>query len=132
MSKEQSTSKSALRPFTFDEVQTVRNDDTYRIEDLNLYDSQGRIIFTVSVTTLHIGKQTRGHTHPHESEIYEFVEGTGFMMIGSQAIAVKPGDFIFVEAGNFHKVVNMSNASDLIFRCYFAGQIRRPHLAVTK
>ena len=124
--------KSQLRAFTFDEAKTVMDNDTYRIDDLNLYDNRGRIVFTLSVTILHIGHQTKGHSHLHDSEVYEFIEGTGFMILGTEAINVKAGDYIFVDANTFHKVVNTSNASDLVFRCYFAGQIRRPHLAVTR
>lgn len=130
MSSKEVQSKSQLRPFTFDEAQIVRNDDTYMIQDLNLYDRLGRIVFTISITILHVGKQTRGHTHPHDSEVYEFSEGTGWMLIGTEGINVKAGDCVLVEAGQFHKVINTSNASDLAFRCYFAGQIKRPHLAV--
>lgn len=126
-------SKAELRAFTFDEAKTVVDNDRYSIQDLNLYDSRGRVVFTLSVTVLHIGKQTKGHSHPqpHENEVYEFIEGNGIMMIDTSALNVKAGDYIFVEAGRFHKVINISNASDLVFRCYFAGQIRRPHLGST-
>lgn len=122
--------QSRLRTFTFDEALTVRNDETYMIQDLNITNSRGQIVFTLSVTILHPGMQTRGHSHPHESEIYEFTEGNGWMLIGAQGVNVKAGDCLLVEGGQFHKVINTSNASDLVFRCYFAGQIRRPHLSV--
>lgn len=130
MSKEVHSKR--LRAFTFDEATTVINNDRYMIQDLNITDSNGRVVFTLSVTVLHAGMQTRGHAHLHDSEIYEFVEGNGWMLIGTDGINVKAGDCLFVEPTQFHKVINTSSASDLVFRCYFAGQIRRPHLAVSK
>jgi mannose-6-phosphate isomerase-like protein (cupin superfamily) len=111
-----------------DEAKTIVDNDTYQIRDLNLYDTRGKIMFTMSLTILKIGKQTKGHSHADNSEVYEFTEGSGLMLIDSTAVSVKAGDYIFVERGRFHKVINISQASDLIFRCYFAGEIRRPHL----
>jgi mannose-6-phosphate isomerase-like protein (cupin superfamily) len=120
--------KDTLRPVTMDEAKIIVDNDTYRITDLYLYDTRGRIVYTISTTILRIGRQTRGHAHPNDSEVYEFLEGEGIMMIDYTAINVKAGQIIFVEKTRTHKVINTSQASELIFRCYFAGEIRRPHL----
>jgi mannose-6-phosphate isomerase-like protein (cupin superfamily) len=127
MPPEQKT-EGEVKVTNFDEAIQVVDNAKYKIQDLNLVNTKGSIAFTVSITVLKPGQQTTGHTHQLNDEFYEFIEGEGFMMIGREAKAVKAGDFIVVERTNFHKVINVSNASALIFRCYFTGQIKRPHL----
>lgn len=114
--------------FAKSEAKTVVDNDIYRILDLNLYDSRGRIVFTISTTVLKSGKQTFGHKHPNESEVYEFVEGHGQMILDNSTIDVKSGDYVYVEESQYHKVVNLSTSTDLVFKCYFNGEIKRPHL----
>ena len=106
---------------------TVVDNEVYTIRDLNLYDSKGRIVFTISTTILKPGQQTFGHKHAN-AEVYEFVEGYGTMILHNSTINVKSDDFVFVEESKFHKVMNLSAVSDLVFRCYFNGEIKRPHL----
>jgi oxalate decarboxylase/phosphoglucose isomerase-like protein (cupin superfamily) len=107
---------------------TVVDNEVYAIRDLNLYDSKGRIVFTISTTALRPGQQTFGHKHANDPEVYEFVEGNGRMILDNSTINVKSGDFVFVEESKYHKVINLSTSSDLVFKCYFYGEIRRPHL----
>lgn len=116
------------RPFTFDEAVAAVNNETYYIQDLHIKDVRGRDVYTVSTTVLHPAKQTSGHLHELDNELYEFIEGKGVMIVGKLAIFVQAGDFIFVEKTMFHKVINSSNSVDLTFRCYFTGKILRPHL----
>jgi mannose-6-phosphate isomerase-like protein (cupin superfamily) len=110
------------------EAKLVVDNRVYRIQDLNLYDSRGRIVFTISTTTLKPGQQTFGHKHSDHAEVYEFVEGCGTMFLDSSKINVKSGDYVFVEKAEYHKVINLSKSSDLVFKCYFDGEIKRPHL----
>jgi mannose-6-phosphate isomerase-like protein (cupin superfamily) len=110
------------------EAKTVVDNQVYRILDLNLYDSKGRIVFTISTTALRPSQQTSGHEHANDSEVYEFVEGYGTMILDNVMINVKTGDYVFVENGKYHKVINLSKSSDLVFKCYFNGEIKRPHL----
>ena len=110
------------------EAKIVVDNTVYRILDLNLYDSKGKIVFTISTTTLKPGQQTFGHQHASDSEVYEFVEGNGAMILDNTTINVKTGDYIFVERGQYHKVINHSKSSHLLFKCYFNGEINRPHL----
>jgi len=107
---------------------TVVDNKVYSIRDLNLYDSKGRIVFTISTTALRPGQQTFGHKHANDPEVYEFVVGIGRMILDNSTINVKSGDFVFVEESKYHKVINLSMSSDLVFRCYFYGEIKRPHL----
>lgn len=109
-------------------AKTVVDNEVYRIVDLNLYDSKGSIVFTISTTVLRSGQQTSGHNHANDSEVYEFVEGYGTIILDKITINVKSGDYVFVEKGKYHKVINLSKSSDLIFKCYFNGEIKRPHL----
>lgn len=114
--------------FANSEAKTVVNNQIYTIRDLNLYDSKGRIVFTISTTVLRSGQQTFGHKHANDPEVYEFVEGYGKMILDNSTINVKSGDYVFVEASKYHKVINLSKSSDLVFKCYFNGEIKRPHL----
>ena len=110
------------------EPKAVVDNKVYRILDLNLYDSNGKIVFTISTTILKADQQTSGHKHAHDSEVYEFVEGNGKMVLDNNTIDVKPGDYVFVEGGQYHKVINLSKLNNLVFKCYFNGEIKRPHL----
>jgi len=96
--------------------------------DLNLYNSEGKVAFTISTTSLKPGKSTSGHKHESDSEAYEFIDGSGEMILDSSTISVHSGDCVFVEKSKFHKVINLSTSSNLVFKCYFNGEIKRPHL----
>jgi len=109
-------------------AKTVVDNEIYRIQDLNLYDSRGAIVFTVSTTTLKPSQQTFGHKHAGKSEVYEFIEGHGSMILDNSEINVESGHYVYVEESKFHKVINLSTSSNLVFKCYFDGEIKRPHL----
>lgn len=110
------------------EPKTVVDNKAYRILDLNLYDSKGKIVFTISTTILKADQQTRGHKHAQDSEVYEFVEGYGKMVLDNTTIDVKSGDYVFVEEGQYHKVINLSKSDNLVFKCYINGESKRPQL----
>ena len=123
-----SYSINTMLSFAKSKAKTVVDNHIYKIIDLNLYNSRGNIVFTISATTLRAGQQTSGHAHANESEVYEFVEGQGQMVLGDSTIKVGPGDYVFVEESKYHKVINISTTNNLIFKCYFNGEIKRPHL----
>lgn len=110
------------------EPKTVVDSKVYRILDLNLYDSNGKIVFTISTTILKADQQTRGHKHAKVSEVYEFIEGHGKMVLDNTTIGVKSGNYVFVEEGQYHKVINLSKSSNLVFKCYINGESKRPQL----
>ena len=110
------------------EPKAVVDNKVYRILDLNLYDSKGKIVFTISTTILKADQQTTGHVHAQDSEVYEFVEGSGKMVLDNITVDVKSGDYVYVEEGQYHKVINLSKSNNLVFKCYFNGEIKRPHL----
>ena len=80
----------------------------------------------VSKTILHVGKETSGHNHTEQEEVYIFMEGEGKMVVGSNTFIVKAGDTILIPDGAFHKVWNTADEllgefGDLEFICVFDG-----------
>jgi mannose-6-phosphate isomerase-like protein (cupin superfamily) len=89
----------------------VRDDDRYVVRDA----LSGR--FTVSETRLYAGKETRGHSHPHD-EVYYFQSGSGVFIVGGEARDVGAGDVGYVPPGAFHQV---RADTELVFLCFFEG-----------
>ena len=85
---------------------------TYKIVD---YVSESGL--TLSITTLHAMKETRGHEHDYP-EIYYIVSGAGFMDLGGKEIKLSVRDVVNIPAGVFHKVYNRRNHS-LVFSCTY-------------
>ena len=65
-------------------------------------------------------KETSGHSHDGQEEVYFFVEGTGIMELDKTRFTVKSGDVVPIKDGVFHKVYNDSD-EDLYFVCVFDG-----------
>lgn len=112
----------------FTKAKLVMDSDTYRITDVPLRNKRGVIEATVSQTILHPRMSTTGHHHDESWEVYSILEGTGIMNIDGQPAFVEPGDHVLVERGKWHQVINYNAGSDLIFLCYYPGEITRKHL----
>lgn len=98
------------------EGRLVANNERYRIHDYDLGD------LTISLTELKGGKATRGHSHDSTAEAYFFMGGgEGEMTVGGQSFDVR-GGAILIPQGEFHKVANKSEDSDLTFVSVFAGK----------
>lgn len=95
----------------------VKNNETYIVIDNT--DLNGLV---VSKTVLHPGKETGGHKHPGQEEVYQFVHGHGRMSLDGVYFPVGPGDVVLVQDGVFHKVYNDSGVEDLVFVCVFDGK----------
>jgi oxalate decarboxylase/phosphoglucose isomerase-like protein (cupin superfamily) len=96
----------------------IKDDETYQI-----IDNQQLNNLVLSQTRLHAHKQTRGHRHAGQEEIYFFVAGTGQMIVGnedSDPFSVAAGDVVIIPDGAFHRVVN-THEIDLVFNCVFDG-----------
>ena len=76
----------------------------------------------VSRTILHPDKQTTGHKHPGQEEVYHFIHGYGEMQIDDELLEVRTGDIVLIPDGAFHKVYNKSGWEDLTFLCVFDGK----------
>ena len=101
----------------------VHSNETY-----NVIDNTSLSGLIVSKTELHPGKQTSGHNHSGQEEVYIFTNGWGRMIVGTETYSVNTGDIVLIPDGAFHKVWNTSNYkanNPLIFVCVFDG--RRSH-----
>jgi mannose-6-phosphate isomerase-like protein (cupin superfamily) len=61
-----------------------------------------------NVASLHvvdIQEDSRVHYHKHMTEIYLILEGTGFMELDGERIAVKPMSAIYIKPGCRHRAV---------------------------
>ena len=97
----------------------IHSNETY-----NVIDNTNLRWLIVSKTELHPGKETGGHNHKGQEEVYIFTNGKGRMIVGSKTYNVSIGDIVLIPDGAFHKVWN-EGEDDLIFTCVFNG--RRNH-----
>ena len=95
----------------------VKQNDTYTVLD---NESLSRLI--VSKTILHPHKHTTGHNHPGQEEVYHFISGEGYIVVGDEQINVEEGSIVLIPDGYFHKVWNTSSLEDLVFVCVFDGK----------
>lgn len=95
----------------------VKNNETYVV-----IDNTALTGLVVSKTILHPGKETGGHKHDGQEEVYQFVHGAGTMEVGPEKFNVVSGDVVLIPDGLFHKVWNTSLVEDLIFVCVFDGK----------
>jgi oxalate decarboxylase/phosphoglucose isomerase-like protein (cupin superfamily) len=96
----------------------IKDDETYLIKDNKTLND-----LVLSSTKLLKGKETRGHRHPGQEEVYFFVQGWGKMIVGnedSEPFDVSPGDIILIPDGAFHKVIN-DGEMHMLFNCVFNG-----------
>ena len=93
----------------------IKSNETYDVIDNTNLDK-----LIVSKTILHVGKETGGHNHSGQEEVYIFTNGNGRMVVGTKTYNVSTGDIILIPDGDFHKVWN-EGEDDLIFTCIFDG-----------
>ena len=93
----------------------VKDNDIYQLKDNTSLKN-----LVLSSTLLHAGKETTGHKHEGQEEVYFFVSGFGEMSVDDKRFNVKPGDIVLIEDGEFHRVYNTSQ-QDLYFVCVFDG-----------
>ena len=97
----------------------IKSNETYDvIDNTNLKN------LIVSKTVLHPGKETGGHNHSGQEEVYIFMKGEGKMVVGSKTHHVKQGSIVLIPDGDFHKVWNTGplRGDDLEFICVFDGK----------
>lgn len=96
--------------------EVVKQDDRYTV-----IDNKELKNLVVSTTRLKPGKSTTGHKHPGQEEVYHFVYGTGRMQLDDEEFEVKPGDYVLIKDGVFHRVHN-TGLETLYFICVFDGK----------
>ena len=94
----------------------VKSNETYDVIDNTNLDK-----LIVSKTVLHSGKETGGHNHSGQEEVYIFTQGTGSMIVGENIYNVRESSIVLIPDGDFHKVWNEGDA-DLIFIWVFDGK----------
>ena len=93
----------------------IKSNETYDVIDNTALDK-----LIVSKTILHPGKETGGHNHSGQEEVYIFTNGNGRMVVGTKTYNISTGDIVLIPDGEFHKVWN-EGEDDLIFTCVFDG-----------
>ena len=96
--------------------QLVKLTDTYELKDNTELNS-----LVLSSTLLNEFKETRGHKHKGQEEVYYFVHGSGEMVLGWDKFDVEGGDVVLIPDGVYHKVIN-NNDKPLYFVCVFDGR----------
>tara|TARA_R100001015_G_C4452487_1_gene42164 strand:+ start:63 stop:398 length:336 start_codon:yes stop_codon:yes gene_type:complete len=95
----------------------IKQNETYTvIDNTELLNN-----LVVSKTILHPTKETTGHSHKGQEEVYHFVSGEGQIRIDETVWFVGPGDTVLIPDGAFHQVKNDSETEDLVFVCVFDG-----------
>ena len=94
----------------------AKKDDRYVVKDNPFGKS-----LVLSSTHLFPNKETSGHHHKGQEEVYFFMHGVGKMQLDDEEIRVRKGDIITIESGVFHKVINDSD-DYLYFVCVFDGK----------
>lgn len=93
----------------------VKDTDVYTLQDNNFGNN-----LTLSSTFLRAKKETNGHRHKGQEEVYMFVSGKGEMEVDHKIFPVGPGDVVCINDGEFHKVYNRGDVG-LYFVCVFDG-----------
>ena len=102
----------------------------HSIETYDVIDNTTLKNLIVSKTVLHAGKETSGHNHSGQEEVYIFTKGRGKMQVGTDIFKVTgenvniKSSVVLIPDGAFHKVWNTSPFianDDLEFICVFDG-----------
>jgi len=94
-------------------AEKIRSNDIYDVYDLKAMKN-----LIVSMTVLHPGKATTGHSHVKEEEVYIFLEGSGEMQVGEERLPVRKDDVVLVSGGKFHRMFN-TGSGELRAICVF-------------
>ena len=94
----------------------VKNDDRYVVQDNTTLKD-----LVLSSTDLNPKKETSGHNHSGQEEVYFFVSGKGEMQLDDEKFLVDSGDIVLVKNNVFHKVLNTSSKEKLYFICVLHG-----------
>ena len=82
-----------LIQYTIDDIggEVVKDNETYLLKDNKTLNN-----LVLSSTLLNPFKQTTGHNHSGQEEVYFFVNGTGYMTVDEEKIDVKPGTVVLI------------------------------------
>ena len=111
--------------------QEVYKNKRYIVKDMYLPDPvTGKIVYTISHTTLFPGQQTRGHSHKSTVEVCKIEKGRGLMLLNRVSYDVKPNYFVLIPALVDHKIINYSETEEMIFMNWFPDRLIRPDVKI--
>ena len=96
--------------------EVVIDNETYLLKDNKTLNN-----LVLSSTLLNPFKQTTGHNHSGQEEVYFFVSGSGKMLLDDETFEVGEGDVVLIPDGAFHRVIN-DTAEPFYFVCVFDGK----------
>tara|TARA_B100000131_G_scaffold209680_1_gene201624 strand:+ start:588 stop:917 length:330 start_codon:yes stop_codon:yes gene_type:complete len=96
--------------------EVVKDNETYLLKDNKFLNN-----LVLSSTLLNPFKQTTGHNHSGQEEVYFFVSGSGRMLLDDEEFDVKAGDVVLIPDGAFHRVIN-NTGEPFYFVCVFDGK----------
>ena len=96
--------------------EVVKDNETYLLKDNKTLNN-----LVLSSTLLNPFKQTTGHNHSGQEEVYFFVSGSGKMLLDDETFEVGEGDVVLIPDGAFHRVIN-DTAEPFYFVCVFDGK----------
>jgi len=111
------------------DASVIYNTDNYETRELQLPDPTGRTSWSVTITKVKPGKQTRGHSDPKLVEYFQIRSGDGLVIIKNNAYFVKPNMIIVNHIDDWIKFINTSATDDLIFMTCVNGLYRRPDVS---
>ena len=94
----------------------VKEDDRYVVKDNTTLKN-----LVLSSTRLNAKKETSGHKHKGQEEVYMFLTGNGYKYLDEEKLSVQAGDMVLIEDGVFHKVESASDDEELYFICVLHG-----------
>lgn len=107
----------------------IYNNSNYETRELEFLDEMGKTGWTVTVTRLKPGSQTRGHSHPELIEFYLIQRGEGWVLLKNRAYAVRPQMCIMNHVDSWIKLINTSATTDLVFMTFLNGRYKRPDVS---
>lgn len=99
--------------------EVVKSNDTYTVIDYTELKS-----LVISQTTLFVGKNTTGHSHIGQEEVYFFTQGDGSLILDGLEFFVSAGDVWAIPDGAHHKVCN-TGEDTMVFQCVFNGERKK-------
>lgn len=71
---------------------------------------------SIAEACVEAGRETKAHVHFRSVEVYYILEGSGKLRLGTETMAVSPGDAVLIGAGTAHCIRNSGDAP-LRFLC---------------
>lgn len=99
---------------TIDDAEEIYDTRQLKLRDMYFQDKQGFVKWTIAITDLKPGQQTRGHSHKDSQEMCRIVRGDGIMMLDNVSHRVKTGTYIMIPVTVRHKLINISGTENLV------------------